>query len=250
MAKQRIDRVLVLRGLAPSRERARAMILAGSVVIGDRTVDKPGTLVSDEEAIRIRGEPSPYVSRGGQKLERALDAFEISPAGKLALDIGASTGGFTDCLLQRGARGVHALDVGYGQLAWTLRQDVRVVCHERTNIRHVTPDVFPEPFDLITIDVSFISLTLVLPVALTLLAPAGEMVALIKPQFEVGKGDVGKKGVVRDPEKHRAVVEKIQIFAGKIGLVPCGVIESPLAGPMGNKEFLMYFKRRACHEPS
>ncbi len=226
------------------------MILAGSVVIGDRTVDKPGTLVSDEDAIRIRGEVSPYVSRGGQKLEAALDAFGISPAGKVALDIGASTGGFTDCLLQRGARCVHALDVGYGQLAWALRQDPRVVCHERTNIRHVKPEAFPEPFDLITIDVSFISLTLVLPVAVTLLGSIGEVVALIKPQFEVGKGEVGKKGVVRDPDKHGIVVEKIEQFAVKIGLAPSGVIESPLQGPMGNKEFLMHLKRQAYHEPS
>jgi 23S rRNA (cytidine1920-2'-O)/16S rRNA (cytidine1409-2'-O)-methyltransferase len=226
------------------------MILAGSVVIGDRTVDKPGTLVSDEDAVRIRGELSPYVSRGGQKLEGALDSFGISPAGKVVLDIGASTGGFTDCLLQRGAGCVHALDVGYGQLAWTLRQDARVVCHERTNIRHVKPEAFPEPFDLITIDVSFISLTLVLPVAVTLLGSTGEVVALIKPQFEVGKGEVGKKGVVRDPEKHRSVVEKIEKFAVKIGLAPSGVIESPLQGPMGNKEFLIHLKRPACHEPS
>ncbi len=226
------------------------MILAGSVVIGDRRVDKPGTLVSDGDDVRIRREPSPYVSRGGQKLEGALEAFGVSALGKVALDIGASTGGFTDCLLKRGARCVHALDVGYGQLAWTLRQDPRVVCHERTNIRHVRPEDFPEPFDLITIDVSFISLTLVLPVAVSLLAPAGELVALIKPQFEVGKGEVGKKGVVREPAKHWAVVAKIEAFATKLGLVVAGVIESPLTGPMGNKEFLMHLTRRARHGSS
>lgn len=226
------------------------MILAGSVIVKDQRIDKPGVRIASDENIRIRGEVQPYVSRGGQKLEKALDEFGINPEGMTALDIGASTGGFTDCLLGRGVRKVTALDVGYGQLAWSLRKDPRVVCLERVNIRSVAPPDFPDPFDLITIDVSFISLTLVLPVAKTLLKPGGEIVALIKPQFEVGKGQVGKGGVVRDPDKHENVVEKIRAFSQKIHLRPIRIIASPLLGPKGNKEFLIHIKRDECEKKS
>lgn len=220
------------------------MILSGSVVVNDRRIDKPGAQVESDDAIRIRTQSHPYVSRGGQKLEAALDEFGILVTDKTALDIGASTGGFTHCLLGRGAKQVFALDVGYGQLAWSLRQDPRVVPIERTNIRKVTPGDFSAPFDLITIDVSFISLTLVLPVARDLLKHDGEIVALIKPQFEVGKGQVGKKGVVRDPAKHEEVLSRISGFCRKAGLEPIGLAPSPLLGPMGNKEFFIRLRRR------
>ncbi len=240
--KTRIDKLLVNRNLVPSREKARAMILAGRVIVDDKRVDKPGTLVGVQGEIRIREGGRPYVSRGGRKLEEALRVFQPILQGKVALDVGASTGGFTDCLLQEGVRKVYALDVGYGQLAWSLRQDPRVVCIERTNIRYVTAEILPEPFDLITIDVAFISLLHVLPVVSPLLKPQGAMIALIKPQFEVGKGEVGKRGVVHDPVKHKEVVEKITNFSRKIGLEPSGVIESPILGPKGNKEFLIYLK--------
>ncbi|NOY52330.1 MAG: TlyA family RNA methyltransferase [Deltaproteobacteria bacterium] len=240
--KTRIDKLLVSRHLAPSREKARAMILAGQVIVDDKRVDKPGTLVETEDAIRVRDGGNPYVSRGGLKLAKALQTFQPELHGKVTLDVGASTGGFTDCLLRGGVKKVYALDVGYGQLAWSLRQDPRVVAIERTNIRHVTPAILPEPFDLVTIDVAFISLTYVLPVVTPLLKDHGEIIALIKPQFEVGKGEVGKNGVVRDPAKHEAVVEKIRSFAEGIGLVPSGVIESPILGPKGNREFVIYLK--------
>ncbi len=241
--RKRIDRLLVEGGFASSRERAKALVLSGSVIVNDQRVDKPGSLFRAEDEIRIRGRAFPYVSRGGVKLESALEVFRIKTKEKIALDVGASTGGFTDCLLQNGVRKVYALDVGYGQLAWSLRQDPRVFSLERTNIRHVAPRDFPGPFDLITIDVSFISLTLVLPVVRELIQREGEIVALIKPQFEVGKGKVGKKGVVRDPALHEEVVEKIRRFAKKIGLLPLEVAESPLLGPEGNKEFLIHLKK-------
>ncbi len=240
--KTRIDKLLLIRGLAPSREKARAMILAGQVIVDDRRVDKPGTQVGTEDEIRLRDGGHPYVSRGGLKLEKALQVFQPALDGKTALDVGASTGGFTDCMLRHGVSKVYALDVGYGQFAWSLRQDPRVVVIERTNIRTMKPADFPEPFDLITVDVSFISLTYVLPVITKLLKEDGEILALIKPQFEVGKGEVGKKGVVRDPEKHKAMVEKIRLFSEEVGLVPSGVIESPVLGPKGNREFLIYLK--------
>lgn len=243
MEKKRIDKILVERGLAASREKARAMILAGSVIVNDRRIDKPGAQIELQDTIRIRGHDHPYVSRGGSKLEKGLEVFGIVVAGKVGLDIGASTGGFTDCLLRRGAQKVFALDVGYGQLAWSLRQDPRVVCIERTNIRSVGPADFPVLFDLITIDVSFISLTLVLPRALDLLKPDGEIVALVKPQFEVGKGEVGKRGVVRDPARHQEVLDKIHRFSGEKGLKWMGVVESPILGPMGNKEFLIHLTK-------
>ena len=248
MEKKRVDKVLVERGLTPSREKARALILAGDVIVNDQRIDKAGLLIGESDAVRIRGGGSSYVSRGGLKLEKALETFGIDPAGQIALDVGASTGGFTHCLLEHHATQVYALDVGYGQLAWSMRQDPRVVILERTNIRHVTAADFPTLFDLITIDVSFISLVHVLPVIKSLLRQEGHVAALIKPQFEVGKGQVGKKGVVRDPVQHREVVEKIKHFATGIGLKPLAVVESPILGPKGNKEFLMHLMAEAVPE--
>lgn len=241
--KQRLDKLLVLRGLAPTRERSQSLILAGVVLVNEQKIDKPGTLVDETANIRVIGADHPYVSRGGLKLEKALQEFKISVQDKIALDVGASTGGFTDCLLQHGARKVYAVDVGYGQLAWKLKQDPRVVALERTNIRHVTPDLFKEKIQLAVIDVSFISLTKVLPVILDLLEPTAEIIALVKPQFEVGKGEVGKGGIVKSLEKHRQVLESLRQFAEKLGLEVRGVIPSPLKGTKGNVEFLMFLIR-------
>ncbi len=240
---ERLDKLLVERGLVPSRERARVLILAGHVLVNERVVDKVGTQVPRDGAVRLRGEDIPYVSRGGLKLEKGLDAFGIDPAGRIAIDVGASTGGFTDCLLQRGARRVYAVDVGYGQLAWKLREDLRVVNLERTNIRSLAPGDLPERPDLAVIDASFISLDKVLPGTLALLAAEAEIVALIKPQFEVGRGEVGKGGVVRDPEKHSLVVEKVRMSAGALGCEVLGVVESPILGPKGNREFLIHLRK-------
>jgi 23S rRNA (cytidine1920-2'-O)/16S rRNA (cytidine1409-2'-O)-methyltransferase len=239
MAKERLDKVLVDLGLAPSRERARALILAGKVEVAGQVADKAGTPVADPAAVRLREEDHPYVSRGALKLVKALDHFAIDPAGMIAVDIGASTGGFTDVLLRRGAAKVYAIDVGYGQLAWSLRQDPRVVCIERENIRHFDRARIADPLDLAVIDTSFISLTLVLPKAVELVGPGKTIVALVKPQFEVGKDDVGKGGVVRDPEKRQGAVEKIRAFAANAGLTVAGVVESPILGPAGNVEYLM-----------
>ncbi|MBE0598575.1 MAG: TlyA family RNA methyltransferase [Desulfuromonadales bacterium] len=245
ISKDRLDKLLVDRGLVPSRERARALILAGRVMVADRMIDKAGAAVPLDAEVRLTGEDLPYVSRGGLKLEKALDAFGIDPAGLVALDVGASTGGFTDCLLQRGASRVYAVDVGYGQLAWKLRSDPRVVSLERTNIRDLTPERLPERPTLAVIDASFISLALVLPPTLALLLPGAQVIALIKPQFEVGKGNVGKGGVVRDPRQHAEVVAKIEIFAAQLGLDVLGTTESPLLGPKGNKEFLIWLRKIA-----
>jgi len=242
--KERLDRLLVERGLAESRERARALILAGDVVVNDHAVDKAGQLVSLDADVRLKGTGIPYVSRGGLKLEKALEDFCIDVTGLCALDVGASTGGFTDCLLQRGARKVFAVDVGYGQLAWKLRKDERVVCLERTNIRFLEPDSLSEVPDLAVIDASFISLEKVLPNTIRLVKERGEIVALIKPQFEVGRGQVGKGGVVRDERKHREVVESICSMVETLGLAVQGVVESPLLGPKGNREFLIYLKKK------
>lgn len=241
--KERLDRLLVDRGLAETRERARALILAGEVVVGDHTADKAGQLVARDAGIRLKGTGLPYVSRGGLKLEKALDEFSIDVGGLCALDVGASTGGFTDCLLQRGVRRVFAVDVGYGQLAWKLRQDERVVCLERTNIRYLEPSLLAEVPDLAVIDASFISLDKVLPNTLRLISGTGGIVALIKPQFEVGRGGVGKGGVVRDPLKHREVVDAVRVLAEGLGLEVLGVVESPILGPKGNREFLIHLKR-------
>lgn len=241
----RLDVLLVERGLVASREQARQLIMAGAVVVNDHRVDKPGAFVDLAVAVRIKdGARSPYVSRGGHKLEAALRAFNIDVAGVVALDVGASTGGFTDCLLQHGAAKVFAVDVGYGQLAWSLRQDPRVVVLERCNIRTLSPVELGETPALAVIDASFISLALVIPAVLLLLAPQGRIVALIKPQFEVGKGRVGKGGVVRDPLLHAEVVESLQARAEEWRVDVLGVIGSPLLGPKGNREFLLYVQKR------
>lgn len=237
---ERLDKLLVDLGLAGSRERARALVLAGQVVVGDHTVDKAGARVDVSLAIRVKGEDIPYVSRGGVKLAHALDVFGISVSGRIAIDVGASTGGFTDCLLQRGAGRVFAVDVGYGQLAWKLREDPRVVCMERTNIRHLAAEALADIPDLAVIDASFISLDKVLPSTLALLAPGAEVIALIKPQFEVGRGQVGKGGVVRDPERHAEVQQKIRELAASLGCRIRGLTDSPLLGQKGNREFLIH----------
>jgi len=243
MERERLDKVLVQRGLAPSRERARSLLMAGVVVVDGQPQAKAGTLIWPEAAIRLTHDPQPYVSRGGLKLERALDFFRIDPRGKVAMDVGASTGGFTHCLLQRGARRVYAVDVGYGQLAWRLQQDPRVVNLQRRNIRYLGWEEVGEEMDLVVVDTSFISLELVIPPTLTFLVEGGGLLTLIKPQFEVGKGEVEKGGIVRDTEKHRRVVEKVTGFAEGQGLIPQGVVESPLQGPKGNREFFLYCER-------
>lgn len=243
--RERLDKLLVERGLAPSRERARALILAGKVVVGDHAVDKVAVQVDLEAPIRLKGEDIPYVSRGGLKLAEGLDVFSVEVAGRIAIDVGASTGGFTDCLLQRGAIKVYAIDVGYGQLAWKLREDARVVNLERTNIRAVTPQQLAEQPSLAVIDASFISLEKVLPAVLPLLPADGEIVALIKPQFEVGRGRVGKGGVVRDPVLHQEVLEQIRQCADGLGCRVLGVTESPVLGPKGNREFLIHLRKAA-----
>lgn len=239
--KQRLDLLLVERGLAESREQARRLIMAGDVLVDERVSDKPGRSVAVDVALRVRA-PLPYVSRGGQKLAAALAAFSVSVAGISAVDVGAATGGFTDCLLQHGAGRVYAIDVGYGQLAWKIRSDPRVVVLERTNIRHLQTLPDGAQADLAVIDASFISLTLVLPSTLRLLTPAGQVIALIKPQFEAGKEDVGKGGVVRDPRIHRRVLEEIWSLADGLGLCVAGLIPSPLLGPAGNVEFLVWLR--------
>ncbi|MGQ9682110.1 MAG: TlyA family RNA methyltransferase [Anaerolineae bacterium] len=246
MAKERLDQLLVERGFAESRARAQALIIAGQVRVNGQVVDKPGTQVLAQDDITVEAQ-TPFVSRGGCKLAAGLDAFGIAPQGLVAADVGASTGGFTDCLLQRGATKVYAIDVGYGQLAWGLRQDPRVVVMERTNVRYL--ERLPEPVDLVTIDVSFISLALVLPVVARWLKPHGDIVALVKPQFEVGKGEVGRGGVVRRPEQHRVVLERMAALGHGLGLHPQGLIASPVLGPAGNREFLMHLARRQRLDP-
>jgi len=216
--------------------------MAGRVLVDDQPVDKAGTQVDQEASIRLKGEDIPYVSRGGLKLARALEAFQVTAAGRTALDVGASTGGFTDCLLQGGARKVFAVDVGYGQLAWKLRDDQRVINLERTNIRHLTPDQLDEIPDLAVIDASFISLEKVLPSTTALIKPGSDIIALIKPQFEVGKGQVGKGGVVRDPDQHAQVIEKIKLVAAQAGCQVVQLCESPILGTKGNREFLIHLR--------
>ncbi|MDI3280654.1 MAG: TlyA family RNA methyltransferase [Bacillota bacterium] len=240
MPKRRLDLLLVLRGLCPSRERARASIMAGLVLVNGRPVTKPGEMVEEGAELVLRGEACPYVSRGGLKLEWALDAFRVSVEGRVALDVGAATGGFTDCLLRRGAKLVYAVDVGYGQLAWKLRQDPRVVVKERTNIRYLQARDLPLPPTLAVIDASFISLEKFLGHVLTLLSPPREVVALVKPQFEAGREQVGKKGVVRDPAVHRQVLQKVVALAEREGCTVQGLTYSPLLGPEGNIEFFLH----------
>ena len=239
MLKQRLDKLILERDLAPSIEKARALIMAGLVVVGDHTVDKAGQQVAIDADIRLRGENLPYVSRGGIKLRRALDQFGVDATGLVAVDVGSSTGGFTDCLLQAGAVKVFAIDVGYGQLAWKLQQDQRVVSLERTNIRSVTPEQLDEVPALAVIDASFISLSKVLPATVCLLKPGGRIIALIKPQFEVGKGEVGQGGVVRDHAAHEKVIEAVRRTAQELGLTVAGLCESPITGADGNREFLI-----------
>ena len=244
MQKKRLDRLLVERGLAPTRQRAQALILSQMVLVDDMPGAKSGTLVREEAKIELKGADMPYVSRGGLKLEAALSHFKLDVTGLACLDVGASTGGFTDCLLSRGAAKVIAVDVGYGQLAWKLRQDARVTVVERTNIRFVDVGTLPFSADLTTIDVSFISLKLVIPRVLLLINPKARILALIKPQFEVGKGEVGKKGVVRDPEKHQQVLDDMARFGRDLGLSCQGPVASPILGPQGNREFFLLFSRK------
>jgi 23S rRNA (cytidine1920-2'-O)/16S rRNA (cytidine1409-2'-O)-methyltransferase len=241
--KVRLDKLLVEQGMAPTRERAKALIMAGAVLVEGHPVDKAGTLIADDAVITVKGDDNPYVSRGGLKLKGALSEFGISVEGAVAFDVGVSTGGFTDCLLQEGARKVYAVDVGYGQLAWKLRRDERVVLFERTNIRYFSGDGIVDDIDIVTIDVSFISLKLVLPVVNGLVKEGCAILALIKPQFEAGKGEVGKKGVVRDPAIHAGVIEGIIDLCKSLNLAVHGVVESPITGPAGNREFFIYAKK-------
>ncbi len=241
MKKERLDVLLVARGLAATREKAQALILAGQVAVDGRPAGKAGHAVAIEARIEVAG-GLPYVSRAGQKLEAALDRFAVAVDGRTCLDVGASTGGFTDCLLQRGAARVHAVDVGAGQLDWKLRNDARVVVHEGVNARYLRREEIGESVDLATCDVSFISLTLILPAVTPLVKPEGAMVLLVKPQFEAGRGQVGKGGIVRDPEVHEAAVAKVEEALGGLGF-RADRMESPILGAEGNKEFLLYARR-------
>lgn len=238
--KTRLDQLLLLHGLTPTLQKARALIAAGQVLVNDQPADKAGSLFAKDSRIRLRGKACPYVSRGGVKLAAGLDYFHLDPTGLICADIGASTGGFTDCLLQHGAARVYAIDVGYGQLAWKLRQDPRVVVMERTNARNLQAGDLEDPLDLAVIDASFISLKTLLPPLLVFFRGAVRVLALIKPQFEVGKGQLGTGGVVRDNELHEKVIDEIREFAGKLDLIPIGVCPSPILGPKGNREFLIY----------
>ena len=242
--KKRLDVLMVEKGLEQSRERAKALIMSGIVYVGGQKAESPGQSYPENSEIEVRGKKLPFVSRGGLKLQKAIEYFGIDPKDKVVMDIGASTGGFTDCLLQHGAKKVYAVDVGYGQLAWSIRTDPRVVCMERCNIRYVTPEQIGEPLDMAVTDVSFISLKLVLPVAKSLMHGNGEAVALIKPQFEAGKEKVGKKGVVRDPKVHQEVIQEILDFSKGIGFGIKGLTFSPIKGPEGNIEFLVYLSCR------
>ena len=241
--KVRLDRLLVERDICQTRERARALIMSGAVFVGGARMDKAGAPVLPDADIRIEGEDNPYVSRGGLKLERALREFDIDVTERVILDVGASTGGFTDCLLQKGARKVYALDVGYGQLAWKLRTDRRVVCIERTNIRYFEGAGIEDAIDMATVDAAFISLKLVIPAVLKLIKQNNAVIiALIKPQFEAGRGEVEKHGVIKKPEVHQRVIDEMKEFCRGLDLSVVGVVESPLVGPKGNKEFFIYLK--------
>ncbi|MBD5098857.1 MAG: TlyA family RNA methyltransferase [Clostridiales bacterium] len=244
MAKKRVDLLLVERGLMESRQKAQAVIMAGLVYSGERRCDKPGLTLDETAPLEVRGQPR-YVSRGGLKLEKAMQSFPITLTDKIAADIGASTGGFTDCMLQNGAAKVYAVDVGYGQLAWSIRSNPRVVCLERTNARYLTTEQIPEPLDFASIDVSFISLGLILPALRPLMAPGGAIAALVKPQFEAGKDKVGKKGVVRDPAVHLEVLEQFLVHAAQADFSVKGLDFSPIRGPEGNIEYLGYLRAGA-----
>ena len=242
--KERLDVLLIKKGLAPSREKAKAVIMAGSVYVDGQKEDKAGSVFDEESAqIEVRGHALPYVSRGGLKLEKALQVFPITLTDKICMDIGASTGGFTDCMLQNGAAKVYSVDVGYGQLDWKLRQDERVVCMEKTNFRYMTPEDIPDVLDFASVDVSFISLDKILTPAYALLKEQGEMVALIKPQFEAGREKVGKKGVVREPKVHEEVMAKIVRHADEVSFEVLGLSYSPIRGPEGNIEYLIHLRK-------
>lgn len=247
--KQRLDQLMVVRQLAGSRDRARALIREGAVLVNGLPATKPGSIVSIDSTIALKQEDFPYVSRGGLKLEKALEAFQVTLPNAVCLDIGASTGGFTDCLLQHGAQRVYAVDVGYGQLAWKLRQDPRVIPIERTNARHIDDRLIPEKVDLVTVDVSFISLRLIVPAVLPLMKPVSRLITLIKPQFEVGKGQVGKGGVVKDHRLHDHVILSLRQFFESLGLNCPGVVPSPILGPKGNREFLALLQREFTRMP-
>lgn len=242
--KKRLDLLMVERALAPSREKAKAYIMSGDVYVDGQKEDKAGTMFKETVKIEVRGNTLPYVSRGGLKLEKAMNNFGVSLDGKVCMDVGASTGGFTDCMLQNGAVKVYSIDVGYGQLDWKLRNDPRVVCMEKTNIRYVLPEDLQEPAQFSSIDVSFISLTKVLLPVRNLLTDDGEIVCLIKPQFEAGREKVGKKGVVRDPAVHLEVIEKVIAYASTIAMESCHLSFSPIKGPEGNIEYLLHLKKR------
>ena len=245
-AKSRADALLVARGLAENRSKAQALVMAGLVFSGERRIDKPGQLLAPDLPLDVRGRPHPWVSRGGQKLDHGLDHFGISVDGAVCVDVGASTGGLTDVLLTRGATKVYAVDVGHGQLDWKLRNDARVVVLERTNARYLTADDIPAPVDMVVCDASFIGLETVLPAPLALTRPGAHLIALIKPQFEVGRDRVGKGGVVRDPELHREVCDRISAWlAARPGWAVLGICESPILGPEGNREFLIGGRRDA-----
>ena len=242
--KERLDVLLVKKGLAPSREKAKAVIMAGSVYVDGQKEDKAGSVFDEESAqIEVRGHALPYVSRGGLKLEKALKVFPITLTDKICMDIGASTGGFTDCMLQNGAAKVYSVDVGYGQLDWKLRHDDRVVCMEKTNFRYMTPEDIPDVLDFASVDVSFISLDKILTPAYALLKEQGEMVALIKPQFEAGREKVGKKGVVRDPKVHEEVISRIVRHADEVSFEVLDLSYSPIRGPEGNIEYLIHLRK-------
>lgn len=240
--KERLDVLLVKRNLAESREKAKALIMSGIVYVNGQKEDKAGTTFDETAPIEVRGNTLKYVSRGGLKLEKAMTHFGVELKGKICMDVGASTGGFTDCMLQNGAVKVYSVDVGHGQLAWKLRNDERVVCMEKTNIRYVTPENIPDPVGFVSIDVSFISLTKVLGPVKALMEPDGQVVCLIKPQFEAGREKVGKKGVVRDKAVHLEVIESVAMFAGSIGFEALGLEYSPIKGPEGNIEYLLWLK--------
>lgn len=245
--KIRLDLLLVKKGIFPTREKARSSIMAGLVYVNGQRFDKPGQACIEEAEILVKGSLCPYVSRGGMKLEKALREFNINVTGAIVLDIGASTGGFTDCMLTNGASRIYAVDVGYGQLAWKLRNDERIVNIERTNARYISSDHIPEHVNIISVDVSFISLTKILPAAREFLLPDGKIIALVKPQFEAGKNQVGKGGVVRKKEVHIKVLNDIVSFCNTIDLYPAGIDYSPLQGPAGNIEFLLYLDRMNEH---
>jgi 23S rRNA (cytidine1920-2'-O)/16S rRNA (cytidine1409-2'-O)-methyltransferase len=245
--KIRLDKLLLEKNLTPTRQKAQALIGAGQVMVNNRLADKAGAMVDDSCIIEIK-ESCPFVSRGGYKLEAGLQFFDINPAGLVCLDVGASTGGFTDCLLQHGALKVYSVDVGYGQLAWELRQNPRIVVMERTNARYLTKEDFAEPIDLAVIDASFISLKLLIPPLLPFFRENISILALIKPQFEVGRGKVGKSGVVRDPALHQEVIDEIIDFCTTLELKSCGVTSSPILGPKGNKEFLVHLVSHSSPE--